>query len=313
MRSLFLACAVLTACTHGSAGQGGAEFKSTAPAVLASSPEALFAVCWPADALATQRVTLTFVENEVLFEAKDGASNSTARCLREIASTVVWPKRPATLDVAPPSQPIDGWAVLSWVHLLAASRYTADRGVIDPAPLVAACGATRPSTSFVIRHTPTYELRAIPSAINDSERCIEAVLAATAWPSSRELFFTFENAHRPASGGDVQRYLAPTDSSTGIGIDPAQVKDALSLQAPKVSACWESALARRTAIGGGRTFRFRVDASGTVTRAWVAATMSDGPTAADYLLDGCLIDVIRGAHFPPRAGDGFYTWVFAQR
>ena len=60
-------------------------------------------------------------------------------------------------------------------------------------------------------------------------------------------------------------------------------------------------------------FRFRVDESGAVSRAWVASTMSEGGTAVDYLLDRCLAETLKGLHFPPSAGDGVYTWVFATR
>jgi|GEM_PF-1751599 hypothetical protein len=306
------------ACATPSASQGGARFEPVGPVRLSLPPEALFAVCWPQDALAAQRVVLTFLEGEVVFEAREGASNSTGRCLREIASTVVWPQRPTTLEVAPPVQPIDGWAALAWVKLLSSSRFGPERGVVDPAPLVAACvtraGPLRPSTRFVVRHTPGFEVRPLPSAVADSERCVEAVLSATAWPSSRELFFEFSSAaHAPPAEGDVSAYVVPPGSSTGLALDPTLVKDVVRLAGPKVSACWDAALVRRTSIGGGRTFRFRVDDAGAVTHAWVASTMSEGPTAADLLLDRCLRDTLRGLHFPPQAGDGVYTWVFATR
>lgn len=278
-------------------------------------PQALFAVCWPQDALPTQRVTLTFIEKDVVFEVKEGATNSTARCIREIATTVPWKSPPQTLDLAPPQQPIDGWAVLAWVKLLSSSRFGPERGLIDPAPLVSACmakaGPLRPATRFMVRHTPGFEVRAIPSALSDSERCVEAVLNATAWPSSRELFFQFGEA-REAPAGDVSAYVAPT-TSTGVALDPMMVKDTVRLAGPKVLACWDAALVRRTTIGGGRTFRFRVDETGTITNAWVASTLSEGVTAADYLLDRCLADTLKGLHFPPSAGDGLYTWVFATR
>ncbi len=306
---MLLSLLLLTSCATPSASQGGAKFEP----VAATASKDLFAVCWPQDALPSQRITLTFIEKDVLFEAKEGASNSTGRCLREIASAL--PPQTGTLEVAPPEQPIDGWAVLSWVKLLSPSRYGTERGILDPAPLVASCiakaGPLRPSTRFMVRHTPGFEVRAIPSALSDSERCVEAVLSATAWPSGRELFFQFgESKSSPV--GDVSAYVVPPNS-TGTALDPAMVKDTIRLAGPKVSACWDSALARRTTIGGGRTFRFRVNDEGTLTHAWVAGTMSDGATAADYLLDRCLADTLKGIHFPPSAGDGLYTWVFATR
>lgn len=308
---------LLASCTGPSAAQGGARFVETTAPTL--DPQAAFAVCWPQDALPTSHVTLTFADaNDVLFEAKDGASNSTGRCLRELATSVQWPRRPTSLDVKPPEQPIDGWAALAWVKLLSPSRFGPERGLVDPAPLVAAClskgGPLRPSTRFVVRHTPGFEVRTLPSTMSDSERCVEAVLSATAWPSARELFFSFPDlAHAPALEGDVALYSPPVGPSTGAALDPSMVKERLQLVAPKVSACWDAALARRTTIGGGRTFRFRVGDDGFVKAAWVTATMSDGVTAADYLLDRCLAGALTEAHFAPQAGDGVYTWVFARR
>lgn len=305
-------------CATPSVGQGGARFDG-APAPAVQLPaEALYAVCWPQDSLAASAVTLSFLPGDVVFAVAEGASNSTGRCLREIATTYPWSKRPdGDVVVRPPKQPIDGWAALAWVELLSTTRYGPERGVRAPGPLVAQClakaGTLRPGGSFVVRHTPLFEVRAVPQVVADAERCVEAVLAATAWPSSRELFFAFDSrAGAPPAAGDVSAYVSPP-LSTGAALDPALVRDVVRLAGPKVSACWEEALARRTAIGGGRTFRFRVDDAGAVTAAWVAGTMSDGPTAADYVLDGCLAGVLRSLRFPPLAGDGVYTWVFASR
>lgn len=312
-----LAVLVLSACATPSASQGGARLQPVTAEAVPLPAQALFAVCWPQDALARQRVLLTFLPNDVVFEVREGATNSTGRCLREIASTVQWPARPSTLEVAPPPQPIDGWAVLAWVHLLADARFGPERGLLDAAPLVSAClariGPLRPSTRFVVKHTPGFEVRAIPSALSDSERCVEAVLSATAWPSSRELFFEFSDAkNAPPPAGDVSAYVAPTQA-TGAALDPALVRDVIRLAGSKVGACWDAALVRRTTIGGGRTFRFRVEDSGAVSAAWVAGTMSEGGTAADYLLDRCLADTLKSLRFPAQAGDGVYTWVFAAR
>ncbi len=309
---LLVVSCLLAACATPNAGQGGARFETRSVAPSLPAP-ALFAVCWPPNALPAERITLTFIKKDVLFEAKNGATNSTGRCIREIATT--WPSPPATLEVAPPEQPIDGFAVLDWVTLLSATRFGPERGLLDPAPLVSACllkaGPLRPSTRFMVRHTPGFEVRALPSSLSDSERCVEAVLNATAWPSSRELFFQFtKGGATPA--GDVSAYVAPI-TSTGIALDPLMVKETIKLAGPKVSACWDAALVRRTTIGGGRTFRFRVNDAGTVTNAWVAGTLSDGPTASGYLFDRCLADTLTGLHFPPSAGDGLYTWVFASR
>ena len=309
----YLAVLLLSAaCATPSASQGGAKFEQVTVAPTLPAKD-LFAVCWPQDALQSQRVTLTSVDKDIIFEAKEGASNSTARCIREIASAA--PAQAGTVDVVPPEQPINGWAVLDWVKLLSASRYGPERGLLDPAPLVSAClakaGPLRPATRFLVRHTPGFEVRTIPSALSDSERCVEAVLSATAWPSARELFFQFGDG-KVGPSGDVSAYLPPS-TSTGNALEPMKVKDTVSLAGPKVSACWNAALLRRTTIGGGRTFRFRVNDEGTVTHAWVAGTMSDGATASDYLLDRCLADTLKSLHFPPSAGDGLYTWVFATR
>lgn len=298
-------------------GQGGARFNpAEAPAL---NPEALFAVCWPQDALSSQKVTLTFQSaSDVIFEAKDGASNSTGRCLRELATSVRWPRLPATLDVSPPTQPIDGWAVMGWVKLLSPSRFGAERGLVDPGATVAQClstlGPLRPTTRFTVRHTPGFEVRALPSALSDSERCVEATLNATAWPSARELFFEFAAARgAPAGEGDVSLYAPPSGPSTGQALDPAMVKERLQSASQAVGACWDAALTRRTTIGGGHTFRFRVGDDGAIAHAWVTQTMSDGATASDLILDRCLGAALKSVHFPPQAGDGVYTWVFAAR
>lgn len=315
MKHLLLSMLLLAACTTPSASQGGAKFTDTAPAQLTLPPEALFAVCWPQDALAASRVTLTFLDGDVLFEAKHGASNSTARCMREIASTVVWPNKPATLEVAPPSQPIDGWAALAWVTLLSSSRFGPERGLLDPAARVAACvakaGPLRATTAFIVR--PGQSIRVVPAALSDSERCVEAVLGATVWPSTRELYFSLDGTRgTPAPEGDVSAYVVP-DGTSGAALDPQSVRDVIQLAGKKVSACWESALARRAELGGARSFRFTVNDSGAVTQAWVTSTLGPNETASDALLDACLRDVLTALHFPPRAGDGVYTWVFATR
>ena len=88
---------VLAGCATTTAGQGGAKFEPVAPVSLSLKPEALFAVCWQQDALPDQKMTLTFISNDVIFEGSNGASNSTGRCMREIASSVTWAKRPDKL------------------------------------------------------------------------------------------------------------------------------------------------------------------------------------------------------------------------
>lgn len=305
---LFLSCAAP------SASQGGARFKDVGAQATTLPPDALFAVCWPQDALAASRVALTFDGDDVIFEARDGATNSTARCIREIATSVAWPNRPKSLEAAPPSQPIDGWAALAWVKLLSSSRFGPERGLLDPAERVAACLAKGGATpaSFIVR--PAEDVyRVVPPALTDTERCVEATLAATAWPSSRELFLSFASSRgAPEARGDVSVYFGP-DAASGVALEPQSVREALQLAGNDVAACWEAALLRRTAIGGARTFRFTVNDTGAVTRAWVTTSTGQSATAADALLDDCLHTVLLKTRFPPRAGDGFYTWVFATR
>jgi hypothetical protein len=322
MRAPALAILCCVACAPATlATQGGAGFKVVDAGVPLVSVEKLFAVCWPQDALASQRVKLSWLGEDVIFEPSGGASNSTGRCLREIAVTVPRASRPAgVIEVAPPAaQPIDGWAVLAWVKLLSSTRFTAERGLLDPGPLVRACleraGGLRPSTSFLVRHVPEPEIRVIPSASSEAERCVEAMLGATAWPSSRELFFELKGvagAPPPAPLAEVEAYFSPGPASGGA-LDPSVVKDSIHLLQPKVALCWNTALSRRIAIQGSRTFRFRVDQAGAVARAWVAGSVAEGPVAADVLLDRCLAAALKTAHFPPAAGDGIYSWVFASR
>lgn len=321
MRRLALLTVVLglTACRTDdvTSPKGGATFREVTTAPIALPAEALYGVCWPPDAISAQKVTLTFIDGDVVFEAKDGASNSTARCLREIAAAYPWTERPTgSIDVSPPAQPLDGWAVLAWVKLLSPARFGPERGLTDPAPLVSACvdaaGPARPKTGFIVRHTPGFEVRVLSGALAESERCIEAVLGSTAWPSSREVYFELPPGRGPQAQGDASLYVAPK-VATGAALDPMTVKETVRMAGPAVSACWEEALARRAGLGGGRTFRFRVDDSGTVTHAWVTGNLSDGPVAADYLLDRCLAKALKALHFPLVGGDGVYTWVFATR
>lgn len=304
-----------SACTTAEAvGRGGAGFRDvpvTAPEVPI---EALFAVCWPLDAPKGQRVTLTAIDGDYVFETANGASNSSARCLREIAASWPWRGAPrSSITVSPSEQPIDGWGALAWVKLLSSSRYGPEKGLVDPAPLVRACidrgGGPTPSLRFSVAGA----MVKTGFATTEAARCVEAVLGSTAWPSTRELFFGFSTlSGAPDAAGDVAHYFAPP-SSPGRLIDPHLVRETLRGAGPKVSACWDEALARRAGLGGGRTFRFQVNDAGQVTHAWVQGNLSEGPVASDYLLDQCLARVLRGLHFPGGPGEGVYTWVFAAR
>lgn len=315
VRVLAVAALALAACRTDEVTSPGAAGFRQAPVAAPGVPiEAVFAVCWPLDALAAQRVTLTFLDRDVVFETAGGASNSSGRCLREIASTWPWDRRPAApVEVAPPTQPIDGWGALGWVKLLSASRYGPEKGLVDPAPLVRACvdrgGGPGPSLRFTVEGARVKT----GFAHTEAARCVEAVLGSTAWPSSRDVFFEFGSLEgAPPAEGDVGLYFSPTQTA-GALLDPQAVRETIREVGPKVSACWDAALHRRAGLGGGRTFRFQVDGGGHVTHAWVQGNLSEGPVASDYLLDRCLADALLGLRFTGGPGEGLYTWVFAVR
>ncbi len=321
LRALALACLSVSACvtTEGPQGKGGAQFQAAAAARPAVPVERLYDVCWPAGALPTDSVTLSFTEKGTHFETQGGATNSTARCLREIAESWSWEPRPkGTIEVKPPRAGPQAFAVLAWVKLLSEGRYPAERGVRDPAPLAAGCfakhGLVRSGTRFEVNAGGLPLVRTIPAATTDTERCLEAVLAATVWPSTREFSLDFEKGlvGAPAAEGDVSAYFAP-EADAPQPLDPQAVHDSIALKRAGVAACWESTLARRAAIFGGRSVRFRTDAQGQVERAWVAGNLSDSPTtAADLWLDRCLLDVVKTLRVEGAgAGEGVYSWVFA--
>ena len=308
--------ATVTGCASAdSAGQGGAQFRGAAPIQTSLPPESMFGVCWPPGS--TGAVSLVFLPNDVRFETADGATNSTGRCLREIATTVVWSPRPLQLTVLPPSGPVAGFVALAWVKLLSSTRYGAERGLIDPAPLVRAClslGPVRAPTRFDVAHEPGFAVHTIPEALTDSERCIEAVLSSTAWPSTRAFMLSFDDlAAAPSAQGDVTFYATPKTSSSGP-LEPTSTQGTLSLRQAAVSACWDEARARRAGIGGSRTIRFRTK-DGAVTDAWFTAMPSTSMTAAvaDYRFDGCLAAALKATRFGSATGDGVHTWVFASK
>ncbi len=323
MPALFLTAACAT--STGATGQGGAQFN--AAGATAVPAEALFELCWPADAAAQQRVSLVTMANaDVTFEAQDGASNSTARCLREIATSVPG-KRPAgEVKVAPPQKPPSGWVVLAYVQLLSPMRFGAERGVLEPAPLIRAClaqgDAPRPGVRFVVAFDSELKVKLeaadglTEAPLTDSERCIEAVLGATVWPGTRpfKLDFSGRDPAGTSARGDVGLYFGPGGGAVQA-LDPVKVKEGISTRGPMVSACWEAALLRRAGLGGGRSVRLRVDDTGAVSHASILGNVSAEPvTAADYLLDSCLVAATRTVRFPAGgAGDGIYSWIFAER
>ncbi len=322
MLRLLLAALCLAGCvtSEGATGQGGAKFNAATGAPRASAEE-LFPVCWPADAAAPQKIKLATLPNgKVVFEAADGASNSTGRCLVEIAGS--YPDRKFDgVELAPPGARPTGWAVLAYVQLLSATRFGPERGLLDPAPLVHACifkgDGLRAGARFSVSFDPDAKVRlessdgAPMAPLTASERCVDAVLGSTAWPSTRA--FTLEFAKASAGEGDVGQYFGPGGAQGAL--DPVKVKEAMTMRGPAVSACWDQALARRPSLGGGRSVRLRVDDTGRVSQVSVVGNVSAEPaTASDYLLDLCLAAAASGAHFPGGvAGDAVYSWVFAQR
>ncbi|MHB8873810.1 MAG: hypothetical protein ACYC8T_09020 [Myxococcaceae bacterium] len=318
------------------AGQGGAVFREPL-ANPGAGAGAMMDVCWPPDAAegSAAKVSLTFFVKEgrledVIFEAGGGATNSVGRCIREVAWVYPWRpgEVPATLELTPPAQRPSGWAVLAYVRQISAMTYGDDRGVLDPAPLVRAClshglGA-RPQLLYRVETSPLVRVMThasgVTGPVSDSERCVVAVLAATRYPGSRgfELAFPgFEGAPAAAPLSEVAAYFAPAGAEVSAGpIDPALAREALSLRGPQVAACWESALARRAGLSGGRSVRLRVGPEGEVQFAHVVQNQSNSPQeAADLLLDRCLVGAAAGARFQRTgtSGDVIYSWVFAQR
>lgn len=321
MRWLAPAALLLGAgCATPDAGQGGAKFleaKAGAPRV---SIDAMYEVCW--EPRATGAVTLQFLKDgQIFFEAKDGASNGTGRCIREIAASYPDPGKPGeSKEVKAPGRAASGWAWLEWARLLSGARFGPERGVLDAAPLVASClgkgMGLRQGAVFEVEPAPAHEVRTLatdgnPGAFTDTEKCVDAVLGATVWPSSRPASFAFDGKGAPAVGGEVGFYFH--DGEKLPALDAQVVHDAFSLLQPAVGACWEAALTRRPALAGGRSVRVRVGADGAPARITVVGNVSQSPrTASDYLLDQCLAGAVKSVRIPG-PGETAYSWVFASR
>lgn len=296
--------------------------------------------CWPPDSPPEQRVVLTLIRGEdnalkdVMFEPKNGASNSVGRCLRQVVWRYPWRGDvPETIEIAPPSAPSNGWAVLEHVRLLTSDAYLQPRGIVDAIPLVQACLAhgtgTRPEISFHVSTAPVRVTLLSPQIgsvvrptdpVTDTERCIQAVLASTAYPGSRAFVFDFGRgaaAGEPAPRDAVAHYLEPAGITDAPGeVDQSQAKAALAGIQQEVGKCWEATLDRRGAVSGGRTFRIRVEPSGRVGFVQVVGNRSEMGDAVDYQLDKCVADAVRAARIPPPEGgpgEFAYSWVFAQR
>lgn len=325
---------------------------TTAPAATASSVpvsgrsglpvERLMEACWDPGVSPDARVQLQFhVEGgalkQVSFDAQGGATPGVGRCAREVALSYPWPKGgvPERLVLAPPKGGASGWARLAYAALLAEDQARAvgggseeATGLRDPAPLVHACfkfpGATPTRARFAVQGHPTRvevvregEARGTGAQL-PVERCVAAVLGATAWPNSRGYTLDFqrwEDAPPPAPPEAVASYFPDAQELQPLG--PEVVREGMARLRPAVSVCWESALRRRPDLGGGRSVRFVVREDGAVKSAAVAPHDSDAAEeAGDYLLDRCLLGALAQARFqPPGRGSarGSWSWVFAHR
>lgn len=301
----------------------------------------LLGPCWPQDASGEESVVLTLIRDggklrDIFFETKGGATNAVGRCLRQVLWEYPWRGDiPETIEVTPPSEPPHGWATLEHIRLLSSASFGADRGVLDPIPLVQACvrhgGGLRPGLVFAVRTQPVrvFALAAgIGSAfkptevVSGAERCVQAVLSSTVYPGSRSYILDFSRGTppgEPAALAEVAQYLDPAGAKEATGnLDFSHAKAALQGLQPAIGACWEATLNRRAGVSGARTFRIRVEPSGKVAFAQVIADRSSGAgtEAVDYLLDRCIADAVRSAKIPPPEGGAAefaYSWVFALR
>ena len=288
--------------------------------------------CWSAPG-APGVVVLTLMSEggqlrDVLFATREGASNAEARCLRAVAFAYPWQPGsvPATLEVRAPASSPSGWDVLEHVRLLTSGAFPAPRGLVDSAPLVAAClkqgTGLRAGLSFVLETTPvSVGLRQGDEAVSpltDTERCVSAVLGSTLYPGTRTFTLTFAGAASPAADPKrVAWYFDPAGAAPGPEtLSPLSVKEALWVLQPMVRSCWEAAIDRRAGLSGGRSWRFSATPAGALEQVHVISNQSDArEEAADYLLDQCLAQVLARAHLSTGGarGVGTYSWVFAQR
>lgn len=307
------------------------------------SARALFDVCWPEFGSSAQRVVLTFIQSrselkDVVFEAVEGAPNSTGRCMQEIAWQYPWRRSeiPATLSLSPPEVRPSGWTYLDYVALLGESLPRGgNRGIADPAPLIRVCldhEGFRPHIRYRVQTQPVRvsvfsEVSRIEdpaerrtesdAATTDAERCVQAVLASTDYATAKDFEFEFSDisgAPAPAPDADVALYFAKPGLSE-MPLPGEAVHEGLAHGQAAVGACWEAALQRRAGLFGARSVRVAVDASGHVTSAQVVSNRSTSrDEAVDYLLDRCLVEAVRAVKFEASAPASFtYSWVFARR
>lgn len=321
----------LAGCSTPSKGAGAAS----APSRPAVSARAMMDACWPTPGAPAQRVTLTFIKDggrlkDVVFES-EGAPNTVGRCLQQVAWSYPWEGAvPDTLALTSPATRPSGWVYLAHVTLLDETSLSSAQGLSRPAPLVRACleqgTSFRKGLRFRVQPQPASvsllsDTGAPDRAVTDAERCVEAVLAATAWPGTRTLEFSFPDfngAPAAAAAREVAHYFGPPGPPSPEGtVDPLTAKERISERQPAVSACWEAALARRAGLSGARTLRIRLTPDGAVAFTQVIANRSDrDEEAVDYLLDTCLVGAVSPLRLPPPGGGGgefAYSWVFAHR
>lgn len=330
-----------------------AACRTVAPAASAPSAretphlpaERLMEACWEPGAPPEARVHLVFFTDgsalrQVSFDAVGGATPAVGRCAREVALSYPWPEggTPERLVLAPPMGRPSGWAQLAYVALLAEDRAKLvgsgsddTAGLLNPAPLVHAClkqkGEVPTTARFRVQTHPTHVDLAVDGPGGPrfevprtrTERCVAAVLGATAWPNRRgyELdFHRWEDAPPPATPETVAAYF-PDDATKLPSLGADVVQEAMARLRPAVSVCWEGTLRRRPELVGGRSVQMVVEVDGSVKTATVTDHRSDAiEEAGDYLLDRCLLGALTQLRFrPPGTGPtrASYSWVFAHR
>ena len=208
------------------------------------------------------RVMLTFFKDahrqlkDIVFETREGASNGTGRCMREIAWAYPWKEGevPDTLELSPPVARPAGWVVLAYVSLLSELSYSPSRGVLTPGPLVRAClengSGARPQLRYRVQTGPVrvssftevsapdqpgarQSVTATP--VTDSERCVAAVLGSTVYAGTRNFEFDFSDPQRIpdfAPVSEVSAYFPPFSVPVAPNpLNPEKVKEAMTSSA----------------------------------------------------------------------------------
>jgi hypothetical protein len=312
--------ALLSACATSGATSSGAAFNATVSTPRVGALE-LVAACWPDGASGS--VTFSRAgDRDLRFEAAPPSLNPTARCQREVLLTA--PDGLAAvgsgLTLSPPQGPLSGWVVLAWARLLNEGRYGPEKGLLDAAPLVRACLAQgmglRGAPTFTVDPEGRPRVQVVSEsgsvgAVTDTERCVEAVLGAAAWPNSRAQRFRLTGAvGAPAPQGDVAPWFGGAGPERPA-LDPAAVKESLAAHKAEIFTCWEQAIARRPELEGGRSVRLRAGPDGAVTQVTVVGNLTDARSMpGDYVFDQCVVGVVSRTRFP-QGGESVYSWNFA--